>query len=136
MVMKIINPRGAVFTADDFKKKFSMLVANAVEASNVESFESSEKHVQTNQEKLRQEAAKKIQSIGMDTSTKEGQAAAGATLFTDAIAAGFQEYERKTGKTVPREAMMRLEKVLAQFAVPPRGKVQDIRNVKVPWKQE
>lgn len=130
--MKIVNPRGHILTSEKFREKLGKLISNALEAASVEKSMAGKKTLTP--EQIRKEAEAKVKAIGLDPKTKEGQAAAGAVMFTHNIAAGIQQYEKRTGRPVPREAMMRLEKTLAQFALPGRGKVQDLKNIKIPWK--
>lgn len=135
MAMKIVNPRGQVTTADEFKRKLGLLIQSAVEAANAEPQTSETERTHVDPKKLRQQAAQSVQAIGLDPSTKEGKAAAGASMLTDTIAAGFRQYEKKTGHPVPRSAMMTLEDVLAKEMIsPPRGKVQNLKDIKNPWK--
>jgi hypothetical protein len=136
--MKIVNQRGQVITAEQFREKLSLLMSSAVEAANLEAKDPKriEKEAHAKPEEMREQAKENVKKIGLDTGTKQGQAAAGAAMLTQALTAGFQEYERKTGKKVSREAMLNLEKVLTQFAVPPRGVVQDLKKIKDPWKPQ
>ncbi|MFZ5805831.1 MAG: hypothetical protein ACOY3I_01295 [Verrucomicrobiota bacterium] len=136
MVMKIVNPRGHILTAEKFKEKLHALITDALEAANVENLlpGAESRKAPLTHEQIRKEAEKRVKAIGLDLSTKEGKAAAGAVMLTQTIAAGVQQYAQRTGQPVSREAMLTLEKTLAQFAMPARGKVQDLKKIKFPWK--
>ncbi|MFH1067279.1 MAG: hypothetical protein V1746_05205 [bacterium] len=135
MALKIVHSRGVVVTAEKFRASLDRLIAGAVEASNTlpqAKTAKAEGRTSINQRALRQEAAQSIQTIGLNIHTKAGQAAAGAAMLTQTIAAGLRKYEEKSGKPAPREAVMSLEHSLTQLVAPVRGKVQDIRNPKPP----
>lgn len=111
--MKIVNPRGRVITADFFEKKLGKLVSTAMEASATMPVDEHKVRTPCHQD-LRQYAAESVRKIGLDLNTKEGQAAAGASLLTESILAGIRQYEKKTGKAAPREVIAALEERIAQ----------------------
>lgn len=123
MAMKIVNQRGKIVTADDFRERLNQIVARALELSELSSvspdddtdafvFEKGTLRTPVAQ-LLRQEAAKSIQSLGLDPSSKRGQAAAGVSMFASTLAAGMQKYIEKTGKNIPPEVIRALEAKLA-----------------------
>jgi hypothetical protein len=105
--MKIVNQRGDIATSDHFRKKLGKLIISVAEGFDVDAPELKKEGMSP--DSLKKHAATVTQKIGLSPKTKEGQAAAGATMIAEAIAQGLKKYESKTGQKVPKHILNALQ---------------------------
>jgi hypothetical protein len=126
--MKIVNQRGAIVTSEEFRRRLRKLVkfvANGIDHETV-----------VKPGDLKTHAVRHVEAFGLNPNTKLGQAVGGAAMMADTLAAGLKEYEKRTGKSIPKEALSHLETKFAEWAAqdqstqkPERGEAKKLDDL-------